>query len=132
MPSLSINILRTQLASGETDPLYMLVGSDELEKDAVAADFAEMVEEDLRAFNVERLYGGETEVVDALIDAASTLPMMVPRRLIVVAEAERLLMPKRASKETDEELERLEAFIEAPPRTPRWCSSAGRWTCAGG
>ena len=115
MPPLSINILRTQLASGETDPLYMLVGSDELEKAAVAADFAEMVEEDLRAFNVERLYGGETEVVDALIDTASTLPMMVPRRLIVVAAAERLLMPKRASKETDEELERLEAFIEAPP-----------------
>ena len=38
----------------------MLVGADELEKSAVAAEFAEMVEEDLRAFNVERLYGGET------------------------------------------------------------------------
>ena len=114
MPPLTITILRKQLASGTTDPLYMLVGADEVEKSAVASDFAEMVEEDLRPFNVERLYGGETRV-DALIDAASTLPMMAPRRVIVVAEAEKLLMPKRESKAADEEQERLEAFIEAPP-----------------
>ena len=114
MPPLTITILRKQLASGDTDPLYMLVGADDLEKSAVASDFAEMVEEDLRPFNVERIYGGETKV-DALIDAASTLPMMAPRRVIVVAEAEKLLMPKRESKATEEDQERLEAFIQAPP-----------------
>ena len=114
MPPLTITILRKQLASGDTDPLYMLVGADDLEKSAVASDFAEMVEEDLRPFNVERIYGGETKV-DALIDAASTLPMMAPRRVIVVAEAEKLLVPKRESKAAEEEQERLEAFIQAPP-----------------
>jgi DNA polymerase-3 subunit delta len=80
----------------------------------VASDFAEMIEEDLRPFNVERIYGGETKV-DALIDAASTLPMMAARRVIVVAEAEKLLMPKRESKAADAEQERLEAFIQTPP-----------------
>jgi DNA polymerase-3 subunit delta len=73
-----------------------------------------MVEEDLRPFNVERIYGGEVKV-DELIDLARTLPMMAPRRVIVVAEAEKLLMPKRESKATDEDQERLEAFIEAAP-----------------
>ena len=97
MPVLTATILRKQLAAGETDPLYMLVGADDLEKSSVAAEFAEMVEEDLRAFNVERIYGGESKV-DALIDAASTLPMMAPRRVVVVAEAEKLLIPKRESK----------------------------------
>jgi DNA polymerase-3 subunit delta len=92
----------------------MLVGADELEKSSVASEFAEMVEEDLRPFNVERLYGGETKV-DALIDAASTLPMMAPRRVVVVSEAERLLMPKRESKASEAEQERLEAFIKDPP-----------------
>ncbi len=92
----------------------MLVGADDLEKSAVAAEFAEMVEEDLRAFNVERIYGGETKV-DALIDAASTLPMMAPRRVVVVAEAEKLLIPKRESKASDAEQERLEEFIKDPP-----------------
>jgi DNA polymerase III subunit delta len=114
LPLLTTTILRKQLAAGETDPLYMLVGADDLEKSAVASEFAEMVEEDLRPFNVERVYGGEVKV-DGLIDLARTLPMMAPRRVIVVAEAEKLLMPKRESKATDEDQERLEAFIEAPP-----------------
>lgn len=114
MPALTIAILRKQLAAQETDPLYVLVGADNLEKSAVASDFAEMVEEDLRPFNVERIYGGETKV-DALIDAASTLPMMAARRVIVVTEAEKLLVPKRESKAAEAEQERLEAFIQTPP-----------------
>ena len=115
MPALTTTILRKQVAAGETDPLYILVGADDLEKSAVASEFAEMVEEDLRAFNVERVYGGETKV-DELIDAARTLPMMAPRRVIVIAEAEKLLMPKRESKASEAEQERLEAFIKDPPR----------------
>ena len=115
MPLLTTTILRKQLAAGETDPLYMLVGADDLEKSAVASEFAEMVEEDLRAFNVERVYGGETKV-DEVIDTARTLPMMAPRRVIVIAEAEKLLMPKRESKASEAEQERLEAFIKDPPR----------------
>lgn len=114
MPALSPTILRTQLASQQTDPLYVLIGADELEKAAVAGEFAEMVDEDLRTFNVERLYGGETRV-DAVIDAARTLPMMAPRRVIVIAEAEKLLMPRRESKAAEDEQERLEAFIASPP-----------------
>jgi DNA polymerase-3 subunit delta len=114
LPVLTTTILRKQLAAGETDPLYMLVGADDLEKSAVASEFAEMVEEDLRAFNVERMYGGETKV-DQVVDAANTLPMMAQRRVVVVAEAEKLLMPKRESKASEEEQERLEAFIKDPP-----------------
>lgn len=114
MPALTTTILRKQLAAGETDPLYMLVGADDLEKASVAAEFAEMIEEDLRAFNVERVYGGETKV-DELIDLARMLPMMAPRRVIVIAEAEKLLMPKRESKAAEAEQERLEEFINAPP-----------------
>jgi DNA polymerase III delta subunit len=53
--------------------------------------------------------------VDHLIDAAQTLPMMAPRRIVIILEAEKLLMPKRESKAADEELERLEQFIGSPP-----------------
>ena len=114
MPPFSAAALRKQIASGDTAPLYVLVGADELEKSAVVTEFVEMVEEGLRAFNVDRLYGGETKV-DDLIAAASTFPMMVPRRLVIVLGAERLLVPKRESKAAEEELERLERFIERPP-----------------
>ena len=114
MPALTAAALRTQLASGQTDSLYMLVGADETEKSAMAGEFLDMVDEGLRAFNVDRLYGGERKV-DDLIDAAATLPMMAPRRIVVVLEAEKLLMPKREGKAAEAELERLERFVEKPP-----------------
>jgi DNA polymerase III subunit delta len=106
--------LRKQLQSGATGPLYMLFGSDDAEKASVAAEFAELVEEELRAFNVERLYGGEMQVGD-LMQAANLLPMMAPRRVVIILEAEKLLIPKRESKAADEEQERLEAFVRDPP-----------------
>jgi DNA polymerase III subunit delta len=92
----------------------MLVGDDELEKADVAGEFAEMVDEGLRAFNVDRLYGGDTKV-DDLVDATATLPMMATRRIVLVLEAEKLLIPRRESKAAEEEQERLEAFLKAPP-----------------
>jgi len=114
VPVLSQAQLRKQLQSGETDPLYMLVGADDAEKASVAAEFAEMVDEGLRAFNVERLYGGEMKL-DDLLQAAGLLPMMAARRIVIILEAEKLLIPKREGKAADEEQERLEKFIKAPP-----------------
>ena len=113
MPPVAPTVLRKQIASGETEPLYALVGGDDQEKSAVAAEFSEMVDEGLRAFNVERMYGGEMKV-NALVDSASTLPMMVPRRVVIVMEAEKLFIPKRESKASEEELQRLEEFLDAP------------------
>ncbi len=114
MPPLTLAAVRQQIASGETSPVYLLVGGDEAEKAAVAAEFADVVDEGLRAFNVDRLYGGELRV-GRFMDDASTLPMMAPRRVIVVLEAEKLLAPKRESKAADEEQEQLEAFLKTPP-----------------
>jgi DNA polymerase-3 subunit delta len=114
VPPLTPTALRKQIAAGETDPLYMLVGDDEAEKSAVAAEFADTVDEGLRAFNVERLFGGEMKV-DQLIQAAATLPMMAPRRIVLVLEAEKLMIPRRESKAAEEELERLARFFQSPP-----------------
>jgi len=114
VPVLSPAALRAQLATGDTSSLYVLVGADDTEKSAVATAFTEMVDEGLRAFNVDRVYGGENKAAD-LFDAVATLPMMAPRRIVLVHDAERLLMPKREGKAADEEQERLEAFVKAPP-----------------
>ena len=91
----------------------MLIGDDAAESSAVAAEFSDLVEEDLRPFNVDRLYGGETRV-DVLLDSANTLPMMAARRVVVVLEAEKLLIPKRESEAAQQALERLEEFVKAP------------------
>ncbi len=114
MPPLTESALRIEMTSGALGPLYVLVGDDEAEKSAVAQEFIDSIDEGLRAFNVERLYGAET-TVDDLSDAAATFPMMVPRRIVVVLAAEGLLIPRRESKAAEEAQERLEAFIDNPP-----------------
>jgi len=114
VPPLTLAALRTQISAGETAPLYALVGEDNVEKSAVAGEFFQIVEEGLHAFNVDRLHGGEIKVVD-LVDATATLPMMAPRRIVVVLDAEKLLIPKRATKAVDVEQAQLEAFLKAPP-----------------
>jgi DNA polymerase-3 subunit delta len=114
VPLITAAQLRKQLEGGGAGPLYMLIGSDDAEKASVAAEFADLVEEDLRAFNFERLHGGEMKV-DDLEQGANILPMMSPRRVVVILQAEKLLIPKREGKAADEEQERLEAFIKDPP-----------------
>jgi len=114
-----------QIAAATPDPLYLLQGDDEVEKSALAAAFAELVEEGLRAFNVERIHAGELTTGDRLADgvgaivaAARTLPMMAPHRVVLVMQAETLLMPRRESEAATRALEQLEELFRAPdPQT---------------
>src|SRR5690606_4330599 len=56
VPPLTASLLHKQIVAGDTAPLYMLVGEDDAEKSAVANEFVDMIDEGLRAFNVDRLY----------------------------------------------------------------------------
>ena len=123
MPTLTISAVRQQIASGEVDPIYLLQGEDDVEKSALAAEFADLVEEGLRAFNVDRIHAGDWTTGDKLADgvgslaaAVRTLPMMAPRRVVVVLRAETLLMPKRESEAADRALEQLAALIKNPEK----------------
>jgi DNA polymerase-3 subunit delta len=108
--------VRKQIASGKVAPIYLLVGADEAAKIALAGEFLELVEPELRAFNVDRLYGGETSGAD-VVDSARTLPMMVACRVVLLLHAERLLNPKKESDTTTRDLETLESYIKAPVDT---------------
>jgi DNA polymerase III subunit delta len=120
-----IGTVRKQIKAGTTDPVYLLVGDDDVEKSAVAAEFAETVEEELRAFNVERIHAGELTTGDKLADgiaelvaAARTLPMMSPRRVVTVMQAEMLLAPRREGEAAARALSRLEEYLASPePQT---------------
>ena len=79
--------VRKQIASGKTDPIYLILGSDEGERSRLAREFTEVVEKELRPFNVERLYGGETKPA-TLLQAVRMLPMLGPRRIVIVSQAE--------------------------------------------
>lgn len=123
MPTLTVAAVRKQIASGTTDPIYLLLGEDEVEKAALAAEFGELVEEGLRAFNVERIHAGDwttgdklSDGVGSLVAAARTLPMMAPRRVVVVLQAEALFAPKRESEAAARAQTELEALIQAPEK----------------
>ena len=65
-------------------------------------EFCAIVDEGLHAFNVQTFYANEAsnvaardQLIGELLSAARTLPMMSPRRVLIVHEAERLLSPKR-------------------------------------
>ena len=128
MPVLTPAAARTQLSAGAPEPVYLLVGDDEREVTDLMAAFTGLVEEGLRPFNVERVHvaerGGNAEA--AAVDAARVLPMMVPRRVVFLLRAERLLKPKgrrAAQLEADAEAEEaggpavsgaLEAYLKSP------------------
>jgi DNA polymerase-3 subunit delta len=90
---------RAQIATGATDPVYVVIGDDDHEKSALALAVGEMIEEDLRAFNVERLYAVDGSVTPrAVAEAAQTLPMIAPRRVVIVLQAEKLFDQKKRRK----------------------------------
>jgi DNA polymerase III delta subunit len=113
--------VRAQIAAGTPDAVYLVQGEDDVEKAALAAQFAELVDEGLRAFNVERIHASDVtsgdriaDTVAAIIDAARTLPMMAPRRVVLVFQAENLVAPKRESETATRAFEDLVALLERP------------------
>ena len=98
--------VRKQIKSGKTGPLYLLEGDDLQSRHDLAIEFANVVDEGLQAFNVQSFYANEAtnaagrdQLIGSLLSNARTLPMMAPRRVIIVHEADRLLAPKRAKDE---------------------------------
>jgi DNA polymerase-3 subunit delta len=125
MPASTAAAVRKQIAQGGLDSVYLIVGDDEAETSRLAAEISGVVEEELRAFNSERLYAGEKGVTPvSIVESARTLPMMAERRVVVVLRAEKLLKPKRRGKavegpaddsaEAPSDLDVLEAYVRDP------------------
>ena len=127
MPVATAAAVRKQVAQRQPDSVYLIVGDDEAEMAGLAGALAGLVEDELRAFNSERFYAGERGVTPAaIVEAASTLPMMSDRRVVTVLRAEKMLKPKRRGKAAAEEpadepdaeppteLDVLDAYIRNP------------------
>jgi DNA polymerase-3 subunit delta len=121
MGFLTPSAVRKQIHAGATDPIYLLQGEDEVEKSGLAHEFEELVEEGLRAFNVERIHAGDLTTGERLVSgvaslaaAVRTLPMMSPRRLVIVLQADVLLAPKRDSDAAARALDELEGLLKHP------------------
>lgn len=130
MPVSTVAAVRKQIAQRRPDPLYLIVGDDDAEMSRLASDLSGLVDEDLRAFNVERLYASDKVVTPASIaESARLLPMIASHRVVVVLRAEKILKPKRRGKPEDMpapdeddaggavESDALEAYVKKPEPT---------------
>jgi DNA polymerase III subunit delta len=103
MPTLAPSAVRKQIAQGKPDPIYLILGDDQAEMSQLVSEITTLVEDELRAFNVERLYATDKSVTAVSIaEAAMLLPMMASQRVVIVLRAERLLKPKRKGKVEEE------------------------------
>ena len=136
---------RASIAAGDTAPVYLVESDDLPSRQEVAQAFTALVDEGLHAFNVATFFardattaGDRDALYSAILGAARTLPMMVPRRLVVVHDAEALLTPRRgrdddapepAAKRRARSLspaEDFEAYLERPePTTTLVLETAG-------
>jgi len=128
VPTASPAQVRQQIAKRTPDPIYLLLGDDDAEIARLSADITSVVEDELRVFNVERMYAGEKTTTPAgIAQACRQLPMMGDRRVVVVVRAERLLKPKRRSKDEDvdagadaeppSDMDALTEYVQAPSPT---------------
>lgn len=127
--------VRAAIAAGTTHPIYLLESDDAPSRFDLAQAFLGLVDDGLHAFNVATFHAREASNADgrdamygAILGAARTLPMMAPRRVILVHDAEFLLAPRR-SKDDDgpaeapagkkkarslSPAEEFEAYVQAP------------------
>ena len=85
-----------QIAGDHLEPVYLLAGPDEELKAALVSRLVDTIEPDVRPFNVDKIFPADhREEVRRqfwdVMELARTLPMMAPRRLIVIAQAEKLM-----------------------------------------
>jgi DNA polymerase III delta subunit len=116
---LSPDACLAQIASGELAPVYFIVGPDAEAKARIVEALAGTIEEDLRPFNLDRLHAAESKPdlrkqLWTVLDLARTLPMLVPRRVIVLSAAEKVLGAIREAEGGSDEIEALEAYLKAP------------------
>lgn len=105
---------RRSLESGALPSVLVLLGDDDVAKDAFVEAVCARIEDGLRAFNVERLYANEQSLAD-ILSSARTLPLLGDRRVVVVLRAEVFLRPKKkGSVDSDDAGEGSDEEPEAP------------------
>jgi len=128
MPVSTAAAVRKQIAQRRPDPVYLILGDDDAEMSRLASDLSSLVDEELRAFNVERLYASDRVVTpEAIVESARLLPMIAAHRVVVVLRAEKILKPKRRGQADDPQAAgadeptaasaALEAYIAKPEPT---------------
>jgi DNA polymerase-3 subunit delta len=93
---LTFESLRRQIAGGHIAPLYLFIGEERYLHESALGALYDTIDPELRAFNVsvftigsDNGAGLKTTVGQAL-DAANQMPMMSPRRIVVIRDFDKI------------------------------------------
>jgi DNA polymerase-3 subunit delta len=99
-----------QARKGQLLPVYLVLGDERLLRDEVVRELrTASLGGGVAAFNEDKFTAGEANV-EAIVSAARTVPMMAPRRFVVVRGAERW----DAGEDEGSPFERLTEYATAP------------------
>ncbi|MBK9294798.1 MAG: DNA polymerase III subunit delta [Oligoflexia bacterium] len=108
MSTQEAKVVSQKINQGQFAPLYLFTGDEVFMIDELLSLLKEKVIGDsLADFNLNTFYASDVEV-ETIIDTVQTLPMMAPRRLVIVKQAEDF----NAS-----ELEKLACLVDEPVDT---------------
>src|SRR6185312_11347454 len=94
-------------------PVYIVAGEERLLRDEVIAELrAASLGGGVAAFNEDKFTAGEVDV-DKVVAAARTVPMMAPRRFVLVRSAERWDTVEGTEK-TSSPIDRIAEYAAAP------------------
>lgn len=106
-PTVTFASLRSSLVKKQASGSYILHGEEGYFNDELVKLFEQLVDEADRDFGLFVFYGPTTDAA-TIISAARSFPMMVPRQVVIVKEAQAM----RA-----DEVNRLAAYLMAPSPT---------------
>lgn len=98
--------LRRALAQGSPEPAYLFSGPELHLKRLAIGELAAGVPAASREFNVEVFHGFEADLA-AVLGAARTVPLLAPRRLVVLRDVEKMRL-------TEGRGELLEEYLKGP------------------
>jgi DNA polymerase-3 subunit delta len=91
----TVTQLRQDIDRGQLRPVYFFYGPEEFLKERFIEEIlGKLVSPDLKDFNLDILYGDETDAT-SLIDRVASLPMMAERRLVLVRNVDTMPAEER-------------------------------------
>ena len=112
MPALSMQKFLERLARGKPVPAILLLGGDVYLRDLCRAHVVEAyVPQDAREWGVSRFSAAE-DPLDRVLGQAQTLPMLAPRQVVFVEDAEAIEKLKEEAREAA--VARLAAYLDDP------------------
>ena len=92
---LSMKRLRQDIGQGHFQTIYLLCGPEVFLKEKTVREIcSQIVSPELREFNLDILYGDETDAA-TIVDRAASLPMMAQQRVVLVRNVDRLPIEER-------------------------------------